>query len=1023
MALGLLIVPEVAAAEDLEITVLSNRADLVSGGDALVEVVVPEGVDAGSVRVDVDGRDVTEAFGVRGNGRFYGLVTGLVVGDNVVTARSGASGARLVIKNHPIGGPVFSGPHLQPWECRTEGAGLGAAQDADCNAPTIYRFLYKSAQTGQFTQFDPATPPPAAQVATTTTDHGVTVPYIVRNERGTINRAIYDIAVLFDPSQPWTAAAPQPQWNHKFYYTFGGGCANKRWQTANSGAVMDDMALSRGFAVATTGLNVLGNNCNEVLSAEAVMMVKERLIDHYGTVRYTMSTGGSGGAVQQYAISASYPGLLNGIQPSATFGDITTTVNEVHDCKILLHYFDVTSPELWQVEEQRSSVLGHLSTSSCRSHQALNLDRSEGDPTYCGTATSTYTPTTGTVYAPGQSEAEWVYHPEDNPTGARCNIWDSTVNVWGRRPDGKANRPWNNIGIEYGRVALQSGKITTEQFVDLNEQVGGLDIDYNVTPAQRTAPDGDSVEIAYRSSRVATGAGLAQTAILDTGGLEDVELHTNVRAWSMKERMQKTNGTAENQAIIKQGNTGVTFPLLDQWLSAVEADTSDDEYTVKLLRNKPARAVDSCVVGSQHITDQNTCRNSGVWSYFANPRMAAGQSLADDVMQCQLKPMSRAEYNVTFTDAQWDRLQATFPTGVCNWALPSVGEQPPTLWATFADGPGGRGLGAPPVSEPLTAAPPTADDIVVRVSGPDRIETAAAIAREAFPQAAPAVVLARADVYADALAGAPLARALGAPLLLTPSDGLAPVVATELGRLGPQRIVLLGGTAALSQAVAEQVGQAAVGADVVRIAGANRFATASAVADELGADRGTVYVTEGEHADASRGWPDAVSVSSLAAFTGRPIVLVNRDRLPEESAATLQRYADEVVVVGGEAAVSAATFAELAALAPSSLRVSGADRYATSRAVYDRAVASGADASRLWLATGRVFADALAAGPAVAALGESSLLVDGTSLEGSPSTREVLVEGRGTLERVVLVGGDDVVSADVERDIRELLAG
>src|SRR4051794_33696180 len=91
-----------------EIKVLSNRADLISGGDALVQVVLPEGADPSKVRVDVDGRDVTSAFRVRPDGRFLGLVPGLVAGENLLTVHGSGASAEVTITNHPIGGPFFS---------------------------------------------------------------------------------------------------------------------------------------------------------------------------------------------------------------------------------------------------------------------------------------------------------------------------------------------------------------------------------------------------------------------------------------------------------------------------------------------------------------------------------------------------------------------------------------------------------------------------------------------------------------------------------------------------------------------------------------------------------------------------------------------------------------------------------------------------------------------------------------------------------------------------------------------------
>jgi Tannase-like family of unknown function (DUF6351) len=92
---------------------------------------------------------------------------------------------------------------------------------------------------------------------------------------------------------------------------------------------------------------------------------------------------------------------------------------------------------------------------------------------------------------------------------------------------------------------------------------------------------------------------------------------------------------------------------------------------------------------------------NGTWQYYGAPRIAAGGSLSQDVMKCQTKPLSRADYGViAFTDEQWARLQAAFPTGVCDYSRPGVSQRPPKArWLTFAGGPGGQPLGDPPGSQ------------------------------------------------------------------------------------------------------------------------------------------------------------------------------------------------------------------------------------------------------------------------------------------------------------------------------------
>ncbi len=288
---GALAVPGAASTE---IAVLSNRADLVSGGDALVEVKFPAGVDPATAVIRLGATDVTGQFAVRPNGRYMGLLSGLAVGDNVLTATlPDQSGAMLTIRNHPIEGPVLSGPHLSPWECRTEQAGLGPP-DAHCNAPPLIQYHYQlAAAPGVFQAYDPQSPPPAPLVRTITTDHGNTVPYIVRQEIGSMNRGIYSIAVLYDPTQPFEPWAPQPGWNRKLFYPFGASCGvnynqgDSASDATTPNGVLDDRALSRGFAVATASLNILGHHCDTVKSAETVMMVKEHFIEDLGEIRYT----------------------------------------------------------------------------------------------------------------------------------------------------------------------------------------------------------------------------------------------------------------------------------------------------------------------------------------------------------------------------------------------------------------------------------------------------------------------------------------------------------------------------------------------------------------------------------------------------------------------------------------------------------------------------------------------------------------------------------------------------------------
>ena len=376
------------------VSTLSNRADLVAGGEALVEVKPPAFVSASSLKVDLDGTDITSMFTTGSDGRTIGLVTGLKNGANTITATSTTGafiGAKLVVTNHPIGGPVLlacrrpagvRAPAAVAAAGNTPGSnasGLATtATDAQCNIATEFKLFYRTKTAASvnfgadggclFVLADPSpsgtvTPAnscfqpyvagttPAASVASTTTSHGVTVPYIVRRERGTINRGIYDIAVLFDPTAPaWTGRTPQPQWNGKLLYTYGASTGQPRQQfrseqnwvigfTGGATPIWDDSALRLGFMVADNSVTDSLYNSNRVLVAETTMMMKEHIVNRYGEIKYTMGNGCSGGSIQQNTVSAIYPGLLDGIQPSCDFPDSITTGIEVTDCVLLVNAY------------------------------------------------------------------------------------------------------------------------------------------------------------------------------------------------------------------------------------------------------------------------------------------------------------------------------------------------------------------------------------------------------------------------------------------------------------------------------------------------------------------------------------------------------------------------------------------------------------------------------------------------------------------------------------------------------------
>lgn len=314
---------------------------------------------------------------------------------------------------------------------------------------------------------------------------------------------------------------------------------------------------------------------------------------------------------------------------------------------------------------------------------------------------------------------------------------------------------------------------------------------------------------------------------------------------------------------------------------------------------------------------------------------------------------------------------------------------------------------------------------VVRTAGASRLDTAVLVSRHAYPWGSRTVLVARQDHYADALAGGPLAAALEAPILLTPTSGLADIVRDELVRLSPDEVLLLGGVSALSDEVAAQI--AALGIPVIeRLSGEDRFATAAAIGDRLLAEvpptpgQVSAIVVEGSHPNPNRGWPDAVAASALAAGARMPIVLATTDTLPLASAAALDRWkVTDVTLVGGERALSPGLADQTRRHVDRVTRIAGADRYETSALAADEAVARGASTTSVWLASGANWPDALVAGPAAAAEGGVLLLSPGTPANGA--TTEWLAARSDTLRTVRIVGGETTLAPTTERHIADLL--
>jgi putative cell wall-binding protein len=305
----------------------------------------------------------------------------------------------------------------------------------------------------------------------------------------------------------------------------------------------------------------------------------------------------------------------------------------------------------------------------------------------------------------------------------------------------------------------------------------------------------------------------------------------------------------------------------------------------------------------------------------------------------------------------------------------------------------------------------------IRLAGPDRFGTAAAVAREVYPSASSVVVVDGRDAHlVDGLVAGPLSGATRAPILLSWGSVLPAASVSELDRRGSvvRRAYVVGGEAAVPQEVVSVL--RARGLEVVRLSGATRFETAAAVAREIKRVTGMSVFSTVLASGAEANLVDALAASGPAAGELRPILLTEPGKLPSITGQLLRELsASYVMTVGGPAAVSDSVLSEVRALGFRVGRVGGADRYETAAAIAsafypyldvrdDVVLASGAQANLV---------DALSAG----ALERAVLLTPPTTL--AKPTAAWLPQSVG--RTLTVVGGTSAVATTVATQADKLL--
>ncbi len=695
----------------IDVNVLSSAKDQVSGGEARIQVVMPEQITGEHLTVRLNGTDVKNALEEDlDTHTLTGVIEGLNVGENTLQVGSASEDhdvtpLDVVLTNHPLSGPIFSGPQQQPFYCNPDDmAAIGLADpDDNCMVDIVVSFKYFTTQE-TWSDYTLGMERPD-DMSTTVTSDGKELDFIVRWERGTINRFLFSIAMLSSDSQD-SDMPDLESWNKKLLFYFRGGTAigHKQGDFSSRRALYVE-GLKRGYAVAFSSGTATKTHYNIQLAGETALMLKERFITEYAVPEYTVAVGQSGGAVQQYLFSQNHKGLLDAIIPAFSYPDMLTQTIPAGDCSLIERWIDFTimddSNSHWTDWTQRTLLEGMNA-----SNEVFNEVRSElsayglappGVPNgssectehWNSLATLVYNPLYGTVdgiSAEDQANTEWTHYAD-------------AINVYGVADDGYANRTWDNVGVQYGLKALTDGTITADEFLDLNFNAGtwkqeaamiqegcpfieslcltvdpeqsifpeqidlwsarNFELSDGTNPAPRATADTGAIESAINAGFVNTGDIQIPTIDLRVNLEHELDMHNTIQSFVTRQRLINFDGDASNQVIWffdpsenedHYDAVPEALDVMDKWMSNIAANPENS-----ISANKPVLATDSCFDAEgvlvaagddvwNGILDES--QEKGVCTErnktYTNSRMVAGAPLSNDVFKCDLQPIATA---------------------------------------------------------------------------------------------------------------------------------------------------------------------------------------------------------------------------------------------------------------------------------------------------------------------------------------------------------------------------------------------
>jgi hypothetical protein len=738
---------------DFALEVVSSRADHVTGGTALLTLTGNNNQpELAQIQFRASGLTLEVLRSSINADSQQWLIGGIPTGSVTIDAISGTGQllASIEIESHPITGPIFSGPQQYPFVCSSvlewgvqplvdhqEEWGFPVVDDSgdvvgyskDCSIEPFFEYQYRNTNGEYLAMPDDGSRP--VDMSTTTLTDGRLVDFVIRWERGTINRFLYSYAILADPSDRSVSPLDPGtvNWNGRLLFHFEGGVGVGHFQgRINAGRARLAEALEQGYAVAYSSGNRTGEHYNLQVGGETALMVKEHFIKRFGPPLYTVAIGGSGGAIQQYVYQQNHPGLIDAGVPQYSYPDMVSQTIHVGDCELLEHYMDVTDRDnpKWQITNNRSMLIGFNSTDAVPDPLA-DIKRQLGyasapGSNECIPAWRGLTPLSMNPHY-GQVREQEKMHPPGIMDSVQWTHYEDLKNIYGVDANGQARVPWDNVGVQYGLQALTEGNITEEEFLDLNAKIGGwkhpsemvqegfpflgeptaenfdpwsrrnMNLSAGNDPAPRTQGDIQAISALYQSGMVFDGQ--LNIPVIDWRHYleEELDMHNSHQSFSARQRITNRMGDAGNQLIwftdarpsASFDQTMQALDVLHDWVMNIKSNPE-----AGVAANRPETAVDACFATDGSLIAQGSDVWGGVldnnapgtctqtFPLYSTSRIVAGGPIEGSVFKCTLKPLDTALSDGTYGNwipdsDQIAQLRTIFPDGVCDYTQADQG--------------------------------------------------------------------------------------------------------------------------------------------------------------------------------------------------------------------------------------------------------------------------------------------------------------------------------------------------------------